>query len=74
MAGLVVEFPRLMLFGDFNLPSLGVGSEATMTAMGCPRSARALSGILPDLDFVLDQWDHDLKLGCLFLPCQIIFW
>lgn len=63
VTGLVVEFSRLILFGDFNLSSLGVGSEATMIAMVCPRSSRALCDILPDPGFLVDQWEHDLKLG-----------
>lgn len=68
ISGLAVEFLRFIVLGNFNLPSIGVGSEV---AQGC--MATGLSQINQSLTwhnshtlelvFLLKQWQCNLKLG-----------
>lgn len=79
ISGLTIEFPRFMVLGDFNLPSLGMGSEVvqefmvTMIAIGLFQAIQSpiqARDNIPDLVILLEQWLCDLNLGkfCC-LPC-----
>lgn len=66
---LVVEFPRLMVLGAFELPSLGATSEeaqeftASMAALGLSQIILGLtqdSDHTPGMIFLSEQWQPDL--------------
>ncbi|KAM3855847.1 uncharacterized protein M6D78_000899 [Vipera latastei] len=72
LSGLVVEFPKLMVLGDFNLPSLGGSSElarefmASMAAMDLSQIISGLTherGHTPDLVFLSGRWRDDIGGG-----------
>uniref|UniRef100_A0A2D4H749 Endonuclease/exonuclease/phosphatase domain-containing protein n=1 Tax=Micrurus lemniscatus lemniscatus TaxID=129467 RepID=A0A2D4H749_MICLE len=74
VTGLAVEFPRLMVLGDFNLPSLGESSDAaqefmaSMTTMDLTQVVQGPThrgGHMLDLVFLSGQWRHDLDLRCI---------
>uniref|UniRef100_A0A2D4NS54 Endonuclease/exonuclease/phosphatase domain-containing protein n=1 Tax=Micrurus surinamensis TaxID=129470 RepID=A0A2D4NS54_MICSU len=72
IAELALEIPRLLVMGDFNLPSAGgtsgVAREfmASMTAMDLTQLVSGpthTGGSTLDLIFISGQWQSDLKLG-----------
>ncbi|XP_070593886.1 uncharacterized protein [Erythrolamprus reginae] len=78
VAGLAVEFPRLIVLGDFNLPSLGEASGlaqefmATMTAMDLTQVVQGPTHEgwhAPDMVFLSEQLSNGLRLrGLEVLP------
>lgn len=73
-SGLAVEFLRFIVLGNFNLPSIGMGSEvaqgcmATIMAMGLSQINQSLTwhnSHTLELVFLLKQWQCNLKLGDL---------
>ncbi|XP_058039240.1 uncharacterized protein LOC131198516 [Ahaetulla prasina] len=75
IAGTAVDTPRLMVMGDFNLPSAGKAATArefmaSMTALDLTQLVNGpihIGGNTLDLFFVSGQWLNDLELGDLVI-------
>lgn len=63
-----------MVQGDFNLPYLGLISEVAQEFMAIMGLSQIISGLtwnsdhLPDMIFLLEQWQHDLGQGSIGNP------